>query len=60
MLILRKLAVKLLADKLENEGIKSEVKGRSKHLFSTYRKILAYEKENKTIDEINFSTSRYL
>ena len=46
-------AVKLLADKLEDEGIKSEVKGRSKHLFSTYRKILAYEKENKTIDEIN-------
>ena len=46
-------AANSLAEKLQNEGINAEVKGRSKHLFSTYRKILAYEKENKSIDEIN-------
>ncbi|MFL2767804.1 MAG: RelA/SpoT family protein [Dehalococcoidia bacterium] len=46
-------AANSLAKKLQNEGITADVKGRSKHLFSTYRKILAYEKENKSIDEIN-------
>ena len=46
-------AANSLAEKLQNEGINADVKGRSKHLFSTYRKILAYEKENKSIDEIN-------
>lgn len=45
-------AAKVLEDKLKKENINAEIKGRSKHLFSTYRKILAYEKENKTIDEI--------
>ena len=45
-------AINLLKNKLKEEGIEAEVKGRSKHLFSIYRKILLYEKENKTIDEI--------
>ena len=45
-------AINLLKDKLEKVDIVAEVKGRSKHLFSIYRKILLYEKENKTIDEI--------
>ena len=45
-------AINSLKNKLKKEGIVAEVKGRSKHLFSIYRKIILYEKENKTIDEI--------
>ena len=40
---------KNIADKLEAEGIKAEVTGRAKHIYSINRKM---ERDNKTLDQI--------
>ena len=40
---------KNIADKLETEGIKAEVTGRAKHIYSINRKM---ERDNKTLDQI--------
>ncbi len=40
---------KSIADKLKEEGIKAEVTGRAKHIFSIYKKM---ERDNKTLDQI--------
>lgn len=41
--------VKALKERLEREGIPAKVVGRSKHLFSIYKKMVS---QNKTLDEI--------
>ena len=42
----------LLKERLETEGIKAEVSGRPKNIYSTYRKIRKYEAQGKQLSEI--------
>lgn len=42
----------LLRDELEKAGIKAEVTGRPKHLYSIHKKIAKYTEQNKTVDDI--------
>ena len=42
----------LLKEKLEAEGIKADVSGRPKNIYSTYRKMRKYEAQGKQLSEI--------
>ena len=42
----------LLRDKLETDGIRADVSGRPKNIYSTYRKIQNYEAQGKQLSEI--------
>ena len=42
----------LLRDRLESEGIRADVYGRPKNIYSTYRKIQKYEAQGKQLSEI--------
>src|SRR5690606_9953226 len=42
-------SIKLLADRLETEGLTFELSGRSKHLYSIYRKM---QRDGRTLDQI--------
>lgn len=42
-------AIALLEERLEQEGLQSEISGRSKHLYSIYGKM---QRDNKTLDQI--------
>ncbi len=42
----------LFRDRLESEGIRADVSGRPKNIYSTYRKIQKYESQGKQIGEI--------
>ena len=42
----------LLRDRLENDGIRADVSGRPKNIYSTYRKIQKYEAQGKQLSEI--------
>jgi GTP pyrophosphokinase len=44
-----KESIELLKDRLTQEGIKYEISGRSKHLYSIYRKM---QRDGKTLDQI--------
>ncbi|HLU82930.1 MAG TPA: bifunctional (p)ppGpp synthetase/guanosine-3',5'-bis(diphosphate) 3'-pyrophosphohydrolase, partial [Trueperaceae bacterium] len=44
-----KQSIQLLADRLEVEGLKFELSGRSKHLYSIYRKM---QRDGRTLDQI--------
>ena len=42
----------LLKERLEGEGIKADVSGRPKNIYSTYRKMRKYEAQGKQLSEI--------
>ena len=42
----------LLRDKLESDGIRADVSGRPKNIYSTYRKIQKYEAQGKQLSDI--------
>ena len=42
----------LLRDRLEKDGIRADVSGRPKNIYSTYRKIQKYEAQGKQLSEI--------
>lgn len=42
----------ILQSELENVGIRAEVTGRAKHIYSIHKKTARYDAENKTIDDI--------
>ncbi len=43
---------KILNDELTRHGLKAEVKGRAKHIYSIYKKIERYSEDGKTFDQI--------
>ena len=43
---------KILSEELERHGLKAEVKGRAKHIYSIYQKMQRYAAEGKTFDQI--------
>lgn len=42
----------ILKRELDKQGIKAEIQGRAKHIYSIYRKIEKYAAEGKSVDEI--------
>ncbi len=43
---------RILTEELEKHGVKAEVKGRAKHIYSIYQKIARYEAQGKSFNEI--------
>ncbi len=43
---------RILTEELDKHGVKAEVKGRAKHIYSIYQKIARYEAQGKSFNEI--------